>query len=159
MRLLFEILSYLLSVKKDAIYPAVAGWVSNRCCSCAPEIVVSPNMRHATGTFPVPEGRVLSYHWFLQNKFGCAGLTPLPSVKTASPGIKECPVVMEADFAGKHDMFKEQDFYGAMVALEVRILTARIHPELSAGRSRNSRCYRQVEADDYNVLRVVRTQI
>ena len=83
-----------------------------------------------TGSNPMPEGKVGRGYKYVKDKFGCAGVTPLPSKKTETPGIKECPVVMEAELVHTHEMFKGQAFHGAILAFEVRIVNVRVHENL-----------------------------
>jgi flavin reductase (DIM6/NTAB) family NADH-FMN oxidoreductase RutF len=48
-----------------------------------------------TGKDPVPEKKQSWGYRYEPDKFGIAGLTPVPSVAVAPPRIKECPVQME----------------------------------------------------------------
>lgn len=48
-----------------------------------------------TGKNPVPEKKVSWGYRYEADKFGVAGLTPMPSVAVAPPRIRECPVQME----------------------------------------------------------------
>ena len=50
-----------------------------------------------TGTNPVPEGKSQRGYRFDQDKFGAAGLTPIPSETVRPPRAQECPVQMEAE--------------------------------------------------------------
>jgi flavin reductase (DIM6/NTAB) family NADH-FMN oxidoreductase RutF len=83
-----------------------------------------------TGSDPMPEGKIKRGYTTVKDKFGCARLTPLPSSKIPTPGIKECPVIMEAELVNTHSMFKGQPFHGAILTLEMRILNVKIHEEL-----------------------------
>ena len=48
-----------------------------------------------TGKDPVPEKKQSWGYRYEPDKFGTAGLTPIPSLTVAPPRIKECPVQME----------------------------------------------------------------
>lgn len=48
-----------------------------------------------TGKDPVPERKEQWGYRFEPDKFGVAGLTPVPSASVAAPRVQECPVQME----------------------------------------------------------------
>jgi flavin reductase (DIM6/NTAB) family NADH-FMN oxidoreductase RutF len=100
-----------------------------------------------TGSDPMPEGKKARGYTTVKDKFGAAGLTPLPSSKVSSPGIKECPVIMEAELVNTHSMFKDQAFHGAVLCFEVRILGVKIHPELKMEGHQN-----RVDADKWKPM-------
>lgn len=70
-----------------------------------------------TGRNPVPESKVMRGYKYEADKFGIAGLTPLPSQLVQAPRVKECPVHLEAKFVKLHP-FEEPS---SLVAIEVRI--------------------------------------
>jgi flavin reductase (DIM6/NTAB) family NADH-FMN oxidoreductase RutF len=72
-----------------------------------------------TGTDPDPERKLARGYTHVADKFGCAGLTPIPSDVVAAPRVAECPVQMEATLVGRHA------FAGFACALEVAV--QRIH--------------------------------
>jgi flavin reductase (DIM6/NTAB) family NADH-FMN oxidoreductase RutF len=90
-----------------------------------------------TGSDPVPQGKAARGYTHVKDKYGCANLTPLPSTKVTSPGITECPVVMEAELVSEHAMFKDQPFHGAVLVFELRIAKVQIHRELKLEGHRN----------------------
>ena len=90
-----------------------------------------------TGSDPMPEDKVTRGYEYVKDKFGRAGLTPMASKHIPTPGIEECPVVMEAEFISKHELFEGKEFHGAILALEMHILNVRIHPELKLEGHRN----------------------
>jgi flavin reductase (DIM6/NTAB) family NADH-FMN oxidoreductase RutF len=55
-----------------------------------------------TGTDPVPEGKLARGYRHVVDKFGCAGLTAIPSDAVAAPRVAECPVQMEATLVRCH---------------------------------------------------------
>ena len=70
-----------------------------------------------TGRNPVPESKVMRGYKYEADKFGIAGLAPLPSQLVQAPRVKECPVHLEAKFVKLHP-FEEPS---SLVAIEVRI--------------------------------------
>ncbi|OCT43992.1 hypothetical protein CLCR_00132 [Cladophialophora carrionii] len=100
-----------------------------------------------TGTDPVPESKQGRGYTFVKDKFKSAGLTPLPSRKVTPPGVKECPVVMEAEVVAVHDMFGGRAVQGLAVAVEVRILRISVHQELRLNGHRN-----RVDADKWKPM-------
>jgi flavin reductase (DIM6/NTAB) family NADH-FMN oxidoreductase RutF len=50
-----------------------------------------------TGSNPIPEGKAQRGYQFQEDKFGAAGLTPVPSETVRPPRAQECPVQMEAE--------------------------------------------------------------
>ncbi|KIW02069.1 uncharacterized protein PV09_06564 [Verruconis gallopava] len=94
----------------------------------------SDDMKHAvnaiartTGSSPVPDSKQVRGYTHVKDKFRCANVTPLPSLKIASPGITECPVVMEAELVNTHKMFKGLPIFGGILVFELRIVNVRIH--------------------------------
>lgn len=76
-----------------------------------------------TGRNPVPESKAMRGYKYEADKFGIAGLTPLPSQLVQAPRVKECPVHLEAKFMKLHS-FEEPS---SLVAIEVRI--EKVHVE------------------------------
>lgn len=79
-----------------------------------------------TGLNPVPESKALRGYTYEADKFGIAGLTPLPSQLVQAPRVKECPVHLEAKLAKIHPF--EQP--SSLVAIEVRIEKVHIEDSL-----------------------------
>ncbi|KAJ9624339.1 hypothetical protein H2204_010895 [Knufia peltigerae] len=100
-----------------------------------------------TGTDPVPEGKRPRGYRFVKDKFGIAGLTPRPSKNVACPGIKECPVIMEAELVTSHKMFGGRPAEGLILLVEVRILRVSIHENLRMEGHRN-----RVDADKWKPM-------
>lgn len=85
-------------------------------------------LARTTGTNPVPEGKARKGYRYEPDKFGIAGLTPVPSETVAVPRVLECPVQLEARVAATHGLAEhEVDMQGQLVAIEVQIL--RVHVE------------------------------
>jgi flavin reductase (DIM6/NTAB) family NADH-FMN oxidoreductase RutF len=84
------------------------------------EMVASVDrIARTTGTDPVPERKLARGYRHVADKFGCAGLTAIPSDIVAAPRAAECPVQMEATLVSCHA------FDGFACALEVAV--QRIH--------------------------------
>lgn len=79
-----------------------------------------------TGRNPVPESKAKRGYQHEADKFGVAGLTPLPSELVQAPRVKECPVHLEARLVKVHP-FEEPS---SLVAMEVRIEKVHIEEEL-----------------------------
>jgi len=79
-----------------------------------------------TGTEAIPPWKRATGYRYVEDKFGCAGLTSQPSNDVRPPCVEECPIEMEAELVDIHEMGKV-DWEGAFLALEVKIL--RLHAE------------------------------
>jgi flavin reductase (DIM6/NTAB) family NADH-FMN oxidoreductase RutF len=100
-----------------------------------------------TGSSPIPESKYARGYEHVKDKFGRAKLHSLPSKSVASPGIAECPVVMEAELVNTHALFEGQPFHGSVLALEVRITNVKIHRELKLEGHKN-----RVDADKWKPM-------
>jgi flavin reductase (DIM6/NTAB) family NADH-FMN oxidoreductase RutF len=94
-----------------------------------------------TGTSPVPAGKAKRGYRSEEDKFGVAGLTPVPSETVRPPRAQECPVQMEAqlvqtiramsdeyDYA-QHERAAECTLDG-IVCFEVRIKRVHVDPAI-----------------------------
>jgi len=79
-----------------------------------------------TGRNPVPESKAMRGYQYEADKFGIAGLNPIPSHMVHAPRVKECPVHLEASVMNVHS-FEEPS---SLVAIEVRILRVHIEEHL-----------------------------
>lgn len=104
-------------------------------------------LARTTGTDPVPAGKIPRGYNFVKDKFKHAGLTPVPSKHVACPGIKECPVIMEAELVVSHNMYRGRPIEGLIFAIEVRIVRVSIHEELRLNGYRN-----RVDADKWKPM-------
>jgi flavin reductase (DIM6/NTAB) family NADH-FMN oxidoreductase RutF len=75
-----------------------------------------------TGSDPVPPGKQERGYFHVADKFGRAGLTPVPSETVAPPRVAECPVAMEAVVETHHPVGD-----GGVVAFEVRVQRVFVH--------------------------------
>ena len=79
-----------------------------------------------TGSDPVPAGKQQKGYRTERDKFGRAGLTPVPSRTVAPPRVRECPVQLEAVLEAAHGIAEtDEAVRGRLMNLEVRI--QRVH--------------------------------
>lgn len=85
-------------------------------------------LARTTGSNPVPHGKVQRGYRFERDKFGVAGLTPVPSLTVAAPRVRECPVQLEAKVEAIHGVAEDDPRqHGRILCIEVRI--QRVHVE------------------------------
>lgn len=90
------------------------------------EVAAVDKLARLTGSNPVPPHKAAMGYRHEADKFGVAGLHPVPSVDVRPPRVAECPVQMEAVLTSRHSL-EDDDAQrrGLLVALEVRIV--RVH--------------------------------
>ena len=66
---------------------------------------------------------------YVQDKFGHAGLTPQTSEFVQPARIAECPVQMEGELVGFHEMFQDLGIPG-FLALEIKVLRTYAHKSI-----------------------------
>jgi flavin reductase (DIM6/NTAB) family NADH-FMN oxidoreductase RutF len=94
------------------------------------EVAAVNRLARLTGSDPVPPHKLAMGYRHERDKFGVAGLTPVPSLDVAPPRVAECPVQMEAVLEARHDLAgSDPDRRGYLVGLEVRI--RRVHADES----------------------------
>ncbi|WP_152394500.1 flavin reductase family protein [Paenibacillus guangzhouensis] len=79
-----------------------------------------------TGRNPVPTSKAQRGYQYEADKFGIAGLTPMPSDQVRAPRVLECPVHLEATLVNIHPVEEPS----SLVALEVRIQKVHIEEHL-----------------------------
>jgi flavin reductase (DIM6/NTAB) family NADH-FMN oxidoreductase RutF len=90
------------------------------------QVAAVDRLARTTGSDPVPPHKVAMGYRHEADKFGVAGLTPMPSELVAPPRVRECPVQLEAVLAGTHPLAAgDPDRRGYLVGIEVRIV--RVH--------------------------------
>lgn len=90
------------------------------------QVAAVNRLAKTTGSSPVPPHKVAMGYRHEADKFGIAGLTPLPSDRVAPPRVAECPVQLEAVLEGTHDLEgRDADRRGRLIAIEVRVI--RVH--------------------------------
>lgn len=83
-------------------------------------------LARTTGSTPVPANKIKRGYRHVKDKFGLAGLTPVPGDLVAAPRVAECPVQLEAKVEGLHPMAAhDSTMRGHLAAIEVSI--TRIH--------------------------------
>jgi flavin reductase (DIM6/NTAB) family NADH-FMN oxidoreductase RutF len=76
-----------------------------------------------TGANPVPLVKQNRGYYYEPDKFGTAGLTPVPSQKVMAPRVMECPVQLEAHVAEIHPIGEDNEQQrGRIVTLELKIV-------------------------------------
>jgi len=84
-----------------------------------------------TGRDPVPAGKADAGYKYEPDKFGRAGLTPVPADTVRAPRAAECPVNLEARVADIYELEKDDTGKGAgTVAVEVAITRVHVHPDI-----------------------------
>ena len=82
-------------------------------------------LARTTGTENVPSSKMTRGYRHIKDKFGFAGLTAEKSDHVSPSRIRECPVQMEAELVGIHDVLG-----GAIRAIEVKILKTWVTDDL-----------------------------
>jgi flavin reductase (DIM6/NTAB) family NADH-FMN oxidoreductase RutF len=81
-----------------------------------------------TGRNPPPE-RVAAYGGrFEQDKFGAAGLTPIPAECVSPPRVAECPLQLEAVVQRTTPLIDDD----SLTAVETRVVRVHAHPDIMA---------------------------
>lgn len=81
-----------------------------------------------TGSDPVPPRKRERGYVHVADKFGRAGLSPVPSETVGPPRVAECPVAMEVVVEAVHPLADEDERQrGAVVAVEVRVQRVLVH--------------------------------
>jgi flavin reductase (DIM6/NTAB) family NADH-FMN oxidoreductase RutF len=82
-----------------------------------------------TGRDPVPAGKAAAGYRYEPDKFGRAGLTPVPADTVRPPRAAECPVNLEARVTEIHELEKDgSGTGGGAVAVEVAVTRVHVHP-------------------------------
>ncbi|MEU0333912.1 flavin reductase family protein [Streptomyces sp. NPDC006193] len=97
-----------------------------------------------TGSPVVPEHKRRKGYRYEPDKFGAAGLTPLPAETVGAPRVAECPVHLEAVVDRVH-AFAEED--SGVVAVDARIVRVHVEEDLLVPGSR-----RYIDADRWDPL-------
>jgi flavin reductase (DIM6/NTAB) family NADH-FMN oxidoreductase RutF len=87
-----------------------------------------------TGRNPVPEYKQKIGYRYHADKFGQAGLTPLPADLVNAPLVAECPIGLEAEVEQVHTFGEENS---ALKAIEMRIIRVHIDEQLLVPGTRN----------------------
>ena len=80
------------------------------------------HIARTTGSDPVPDGKARRGYRHLADKFGTAGLTPVPSLTVRPPRALECPVQLEAELEDVNSLADTDPAWrGRAIALHVCI--------------------------------------
>lgn len=83
-------------------------------------------LARTTGSSPVPPWKQQAGYRTEHDKFGLAGLTPLPADTVAAPRVRECPVHLEVVLEDHHSLAAHDEVLrGRLLSLEVRV--QRVH--------------------------------
>ena len=81
-----------------------------------------------TGSDPVPRRKHERGYVHVADKFGLAGLTPVPSETVAPPRVAECPVAMEVVVEAVHPLAEDDERQrGGVAVIEVRVQRVLVH--------------------------------
>jgi flavin reductase (DIM6/NTAB) family NADH-FMN oxidoreductase RutF len=84
-----------------------------------------------TGRDPVPPAKAGAGYRYVPDKFGRAGLTPVPADTVRPPRATECPVNLEARVTEIHELEKDETGTEAnSVAVEVTVTRVHVHPAI-----------------------------
>jgi flavin reductase (DIM6/NTAB) family NADH-FMN oxidoreductase RutF len=84
-----------------------------------------------TGSNPVPPVKHDRGYRHEKDKFGVAGLTPVPSETVGAPRVEECAVQLEAAVVAIHGLADEDErLRGRLMAIEARITRVHAHPSI-----------------------------
>ncbi|WP_183563440.1 flavin reductase family protein [Mucilaginibacter sp. SP1R1] len=87
------------------------------------EVQAVNNLALKTGANPVPTAKQNRGYYYEPDKFGVAGLTPVPSQKVTAPRVMECPVQLEAHVAEVHPIGEDNELQrGCIVTMELKIV-------------------------------------
>lgn len=85
---------------------------------------------------------------YVRDKFGAAGLTPMPSDLVSPPRVAECPVQMEVGLVQARGLEEDDaEAKGRMMALEVQVLRVHADETVMQDGSRN-----RIDADRWRPL-------
>ncbi|MFC8732620.1 flavin reductase family protein [Luteimicrobium sp. NPDC057192] len=84
-----------------------------------------------TGRDPVSARKSAAGYRHEPDKFGRAGLTPVPSDTVAPPRVAQCPVNLEARLVHTHPLERDDpEEAGSVVAFEVRVTRVHVHEDV-----------------------------
>ena len=86
------------------------------------EVEAVDRLARTTGSDAVPVGKLRRGYCHVRDKFGLAGLTPVPAATVTAPRVLECPVQLEAKVVAAHGLAEDDiKMRGRLFAFEVRI--------------------------------------
>lgn len=95
------------------------------------EVTAVNRLALLTGRHPVPPRKKLKGYRYESNKFGIAGVTPMDSEIVSVPGVKECPVQMEAIVTAIHPIGEDDEgLRNRIVSIELKIVKIRLEDDI-----------------------------
>jgi flavin reductase (DIM6/NTAB) family NADH-FMN oxidoreductase RutF len=95
------------------------------------EVEAVDKLALTTGSNPVPEGKLKRGYTYVPNKFEIAGMTPVHSEVVSPPGVRECPVCLEAIVKAVHPIGEDdENLNGRIVNIELEIVNVRVHSQI-----------------------------
>lgn len=95
------------------------------------QVAAVNRLARTTGSDPVPPYKVAMGYRHVRDKFGVAGLTPIPAESVAPPRVAECPVHLEAVLEDSYRLAERNaDYRGRLLALEVRIVRVHVDDDI-----------------------------
>jgi flavin reductase (DIM6/NTAB) family NADH-FMN oxidoreductase RutF len=95
------------------------------------EVAAVNRLALTTGSNPVPEGKQQKGYRYEPDKFGVAGLTPVPADLVKASLAAECPVQLEAKLMAIHPIAEDQPAQrGRILSLELRVVRVHIAEEI-----------------------------
>lgn len=83
-----------------------------------------------TGRASVPPFKAAMGYRHESDKFGLAGLTPLPSLAVAPPRVAECPLQIEARLLAAHPASTVDDAGATFMLLEMQVVSVHAHEDI-----------------------------
>jgi len=91
-----------------------------------------------TGSNPVPDYKHQRGYRYEQDKFGKAGLTPVPSDTVAPPRVAECPIALEGVVEAVHGIADDdEEQRGGTLNIEIRVQRVHVHESIRLDGSAN----------------------
>lgn len=95
------------------------------------EVAAVNRLALTTGSNPVPAGKQQKGYRFEPDKFGAAGLTPVPADLVSTAMAAECPVQLEAKLVAVHRVAEDQETQrGRIFSLELRMVRVHVAEEI-----------------------------
>lgn len=95
------------------------------------EVNVVNKLALLTGQHPVPARKALKGYRYEPRKFEVAGVTPMKSEVVSVPGVKECPVHMEAVVTAIHGVGEDEEtLRNRIVTIELKIVKIRLEENI-----------------------------
>ena len=102
------------------------------------EVAAVNRLALTTGSNPVPEGKQQKGYRYEADKFGAAGLTPVPAGLVETAMAAECPVQLEAKLVAVHRIAEDQEAQrGRILSFELKMVRVHVTEEILMEGHRN----------------------